>query len=152
MYYYLMWIWPLTYLSIPLLNVFARTTSLPGGQLTTLGSIGMWVGVAFLVVIPRFATMNLSLHILLLKSAAPSPTVLGSTFGLAQTVTCMARAMTPALASSLFAYTFTGHFLGGMGLWVVLSCLGLLGVLAATRLREDSYSYSYSTSESESSD
>ena len=60
MYYYLMWMWPLTYISLPLLNVFARMTTLPNGHLSVMGQIGMWVGIAVLVAIPRLATMNLS--------------------------------------------------------------------------------------------
>jgi hypothetical protein len=88
------------------------------------------------------------------KGAAPSKESLGATFGLAQSVGCVARAIAPAFVrsallysgilikntklflSSVFAVSKQYNILAGQFVWIVMAALGVLGVWTAFRIEE----------------
>ncbi|KAG8730174.1 hypothetical protein FRC12_020432 [Ceratobasidium sp. 428] len=74
---------------------------------------------------------------LLVTRSAPSPSALGTVNGLAQMVASASRAVGPAVATSLFAYSIKNNVLGGNLVWVVLVLLALSGVVVASRLPPD---------------
>lgn len=49
---------------------------------------------------PTDSLMLSSLNMILVKQASPGPEALGSTFGLQQSVSCIARALAPAFTRS----------------------------------------------------
>jgi hypothetical protein len=75
-----------------------------------------------------------SVNMILLRDHAPSPSALGTTNGLAQLFMSLARAISPAFASSLFALSVDGHLLGGQ-LWVAAMVgVALVGIAATRRI------------------
>ena len=67
------------------------------------------------------------MNTILIKNAAPSAEALGATFGLAQTVACVARAGSPAFVSTLFALSKKYNILGGNMVWIVMFGVALGG-------------------------
>lgn len=87
----------------------------------------LWTGIGVALAILRCAHMCYSLNVILIKNAAPSAEALGATFGLAQTVACVARAGSPAFVSTLFAMSKKYGLLGGNMVWVVMFGVALCG-------------------------
>jgi len=87
----------------------------------------LWTGIGVALAVLRCAHMCYSLNTILIKNAAPSQRALGATFGLAQTVACVARAGSPAFVSTLFAMSKKYHLLGGSMVWVVMFGVALCG-------------------------
>jgi len=132
LYRALMSVWPLIFAMLPVLNVIARWT-LPEAareddDYKFAASPWLWLGIAVVMATVRLAAMSYSLNVILIKNAAPSQEALGSTFGLSQSVACIARAGSPAFVSSLFALSKKHQILGGNFVWIVMFCVGLLGL------------------------
>ena len=66
--------------------------------------------------------------------AAPNKQSLGSVNGLAQSLTSIARAIGPALSTSLFAFSKEYNVLGGNLVYVVLAILATILVSLSHRL------------------
>ena len=87
---------------------------------------------------------------MLVKFAAPNKESLGSTYGVSQTVACIARAGSPTFVrldfpflqplipdapfSSLFALSIERQLLHGQAVWLVMTVIGFLGVYASRNL------------------
>lgn len=69
-----------------------------------------------------------------ISSASPNKRSLGSTNGLAQTVSSIQHTVGPALADSLFAFSIQSNVLGGNFVYVVLLALVCGGLYVATLL------------------
>lgn len=69
-------------------------------------------------------------------SSSPSPALLGSVNGLAQTVVSFVRALGPAGATSLFAVSTSREWLGGYAIYVIM-CAMTAAALACTLLLPD---------------
>ena len=54
-----------------------------------------------------------------MTSSVDDPRALGSVNGIAQTAASLSRAVGPAMATTLFAYTLQNDWLGGLGVYVV---------------------------------
>jgi hypothetical protein len=65
-----------------------------------------------------------------ITSSVPSPSSLGATNGLSQTLVSFARAVGPALATALFSLSVERNYLGGYAVYLFwgLVSLGSLGV------------------------
>ncbi|PAV20345.1 MFS general substrate transporter [Pyrrhoderma noxium] len=147
LYWALMLLWPALFAILPLLAVLARWTAPPeafaivsssavvdagmeiGGEVplhTYPAGILLWTGIAIALAILRCGHMCYSLNSILTKNATPSQEALGTTFGLAQTVACVARAGSPAFVSSLFAISIRYGVLGGNLVWVVMFVVAML--------------------------
>ncbi|KIJ14374.1 hypothetical protein PAXINDRAFT_169773 [Paxillus involutus ATCC 200175] len=73
-----------------------------------------------------FVVQNMSLPcVLLYLNAAPNPKALGAVNGLSQTTASTARAIGPALATSMFAYSVEHNLLGGYAVYLVMIALTL---------------------------
>lgn len=143
MYMICMWVWPLTFLLLPLLNVIARH----GGESLGNGRNGGYeveknpamealliAGLAVTLALSRIGSLGYSLSLMLVKQYAPNSQVLASTNGLVQFAMCIARSIAPAFVSSVFALSIQKNLLGG-NLWaiiMVLACIG--GVFVSRRI------------------
>jgi MFS family permease len=67
-------------------------------------------------------------------ASAPNKHSLGATNGLSQTSVSIARAIGPALATSLYSVSVEHNLLGGYAVYVILFILSCLGILLALRL------------------
>ena len=79
---------------------------------------GVWLGCIFM-------------HV---TESAPNRKSLGAINGLAQTAVSSARAIGPALSSSLFSFSVQYNIMGGYGVYTALTSLAGLGILLAAQL------------------
>ena len=66
--------------------------------------------------------------------SAPNRRSLGAINGLAQTTASSARAIGPALSTSLFSFSVQQDILGGYGVYAILASLAALAILLAKKL------------------
>ena len=76
-----------------------------------------------------------------ISSAIPNKRSLGEMNGLAQTVASVQRAVGPAAAGSLFAFSVTNNILGGNFVYVVLFMLVGIGLYFALRLPKHAWTH-----------
>ena len=76
------------------------------------------------------------------SSAAPNKRSLGAMNGLAQTVVSTQRAVGPAAAASLFAFSLQNNILGGQFAYVVLLSLACVGLYVAFQLPRNTWKVS----------
>ena len=74
-------------------------------------------------------------------SSVESPRALGSVNGIGQTGASLARALGPAVATSLFAFTLQNNWLGGLGVYVVLIAISLCRMPLAYMLPEKEWEH-----------
>jgi len=74
-------------------------------------------------------------------SSVKSPRALGSVHGVGQTAASLARAIGPAMATSLFAYTLQNDLLGGLGVYVALITISLSCLPLAHKLPEKAWEH-----------
>ncbi|KZV87301.1 MFS general substrate transporter [Exidia glandulosa HHB12029] len=134
----LMAIYPFLFIMLPFLNVVARNNLADDSddKLTPHGSALVWTSIAVILILARTGGMCSSANMISIKHAAPSQDALGSTFGVAQTVAAVARGISPAMASSLFAVTLEHSLLNGWFVWVIMFMVGIVSVLAASQVKD----------------
>ncbi len=76
-----------------------------------------------------------------ISSAAPNRRSLGATNGLAQTMVSIQRAVGPAAAASLFAFSLSYNILGGNFVYAVLLALVCVGLGVAMQLPKTMWKY-----------
>ncbi|KIM27572.1 hypothetical protein M408DRAFT_330004, partial [Serendipita vermifera MAFF 305830] len=128
-------LWIVTFAGFPFLNLLARRFILEGSSPKT-GIYILWLGIGSLVFISRITSMTFSLAITLVRRAAPDKRILGSTYGVSQTIACVARALGPACVSSLFALSVDKQIMGGNLVWVVMAATGMSCMLSSWRLTD----------------
>lgn len=69
-----------------------------------------------------------------ITTSAPNKRSLGATNGLSQMTVSIARAIGPALSTSLFSFSVENNIFGGFGVYVVFATLSVLALLLATCL------------------
>jgi MFS family permease len=69
-----------------------------------------------------------------ITTSAPNKRSLGATNGLSQMAVSFARAIGPALATSLFSFSVENNIFGGFGVYIIFVVLSVLALLLATRL------------------
>ena len=69
-----------------------------------------------------------------ITTSAPNERSLGATNGLSQMTVSIARAIGPALSTSLFSFSVENNILGGFGVYVIFATLSVLALLLASRL------------------
>ena len=67
-------------------------------------------------------------------ASAPNRRSLGATNGLSQTTVSIARAIGPAMSTSLFSFSVERNILGGYGVYAFFCTLSVLAVLLASQL------------------
>jgi len=70
-----------------------------------------------------------------------TPRVLGSVRGIGQTGASLTRALGPAVATSLFAFTLENDWLGGLGVYIVLITIALCGIPLVYKLPEKEWEH-----------
>lgn len=70
-----------------------------------------------------------------------SQRALGSVHGVGQTGASLARALGPAMSTSLFAFTLQNDWMGGLGVYVVLITISLSGLPLACKLPEKAWEH-----------
>lgn len=74
---------------------------------------------------------------ILVKDSAPDPSSLGATNGLTQFCQCFARAFSPALTSSLFAFSVGSGHVALRYLWVVaLAGVSMFGTTFSRKIEQ----------------
>ncbi|KAL5632730.1 hypothetical protein ACGC1H_005624 [Rhizoctonia solani] len=114
----------LSVLTFPL----GRAIALAGGKR------GAYLGAALVLVVRCIAGLVFLCNMLLVNRAAPGRRSLGTVNGLAQMVASASRAVGPASATSLFAFSVKNNIMGGNLIWLVLSLAAVLGVVAACQI------------------
>ena len=72
-----------------------------------------------------------------ITAAAPNRRCLGALNGVAQTTASVARAVGPAAATSLFAYSIHNDFMGGYGVYIVLVFVSVATMPLVAMLPDD---------------
>ncbi|KAH9046375.1 MFS general substrate transporter [Lactarius deliciosus] len=115
----------LVYALFPFENMLARGT----------GTVGIaWPLIVLQLVARSVSDMGFSSVFMFVASAAPNKRSLGALNGLAQTVVSTQRAVGPAAAASLFAFSLQNNVLGGQFAYAVLLSLACVGLCMAVQL------------------
>ncbi|CAE6416381.1 unnamed protein product [Rhizoctonia solani] len=101
------------------------------------GKNGAYLGVGAMLVVRCIGGMVFVCNMLLVTRSVPFGRSRGTVNALAQMVASASRAVSPVMATSLFAFSVKGGILGGNFIWLVLSLVALLGVAAAYRIPND---------------
>ncbi|KAF4608969.1 hypothetical protein EYR40_001322 [Pleurotus pulmonarius] len=139
MYTFFMGVWPLAFAALPVLNVIARASASSSsesdgaapGVVSAQGQTVLWSGIVLCLCVARTGYLAHSLSMLLIKRYAP-PSALASTNGLVQFSLCLARAVSPAFISSLFALSTEKNLVGGR-LWVVVMLFMSIGATVTSK-------------------
>ncbi|KAF8905972.1 major facilitator superfamily domain-containing protein [Gymnopilus junonius] len=124
-----MMFWPLTYLTLPVLNLIARGGMVMGGQhgeLQPSTSYAIWLGITQVMVMSRIGCLAYSVSLILVKQNS-SATALGKTNAIVLWGMCLARALAPAFVSSFFALSVDKRVFGGFLWLVVMIAISLAG-------------------------
>ncbi|CAA7266806.1 unnamed protein product [Cyclocybe aegerita] len=114
------------FLSFPIINLLARAY---GQQ-----SVQVWTVIVVLLALLAFMDMAYGTIFMFITSSAPNKRSLGATNGLSQTTVSIARAIGPALSTSLFSFSVQKNILGGYGVYALFAVLSVFAVFLATRL------------------
>ncbi|KAH9481792.1 Major facilitator-type transporter psiT2 [Psilocybe cubensis] len=114
------------FLLFPMINICA----LHFGQQST----AVWCLIAILLAMLAFMDMAYGTIFMYITTSSPNKRSLGATNGLSQTTVSIARAIGPALSTSLFSYSVEKRLLGGFGVYAIFSILSVFALYLATRL------------------
>lgn len=120
----------LLYALFPFENMLARGT----GTATVV-----WPLIVLQLVSLSVSDLGFSSVFMFVSSAAPNKRSLGAMNGLAQTVVSIQRAVGPAAAASLFAFSLQNNILGGQFAYAVLLSLACVGLCVAVQLPRDTW-------------
>jgi len=125
----LMSMWILAFLFAPIGSAIVRFSN---GHATMA-----WLGVVFILAPVRVAGLNFPLNAILVRSSAPSKEVMGSMFGLQQTMSAFARAVSPTFISSLYAFSLDHREIAdGNLVWFVMVALAIYGAYVSSRVSD----------------
>ncbi|KAF8875898.1 hypothetical protein BD779DRAFT_1804459 [Infundibulicybe gibba] len=96
----------------------------------------VWLCIVMLVSLMILVDMAFGCIFIYVTASSPNQHSLGATNGLSQMGVSFARALGPALATSLFSFSVEKNMLGGYAVYVVLSCISCLVMFLAVRLPE----------------
>ncbi|KAH9036963.1 hypothetical protein EDB85DRAFT_2142749 [Lactarius pseudohatsudake] len=120
----------LLYALFPFENMLARGT----------GTVAVvWPLIILQLVAISASDMGFSSVFMFVSSAAPNKRSLGALNGLSQTVVSTQRAVGPAAAASLFAFSLQNNILGGQFAYVVLLSLACIGLCVAVQLPRNTW-------------
>ena len=94
-----MYIWPIAFGCLPILNLLARTSS---NGAACVSPAFIWTGLLTLLALSKLGAIPHGLSMLLIKRHAPSPASLGRSNGLVQFAMCVGRAIGPVVVNTLF--------------------------------------------------
>ncbi|KAG8765864.1 hypothetical protein FRC12_007240, partial [Ceratobasidium sp. 428] len=112
--------------SLPVMNMLARR-----------GMMGaMWAVMGAHLLVSCAAFMSFSCMMIFVTSAAPSKSSLGTLNGISQTTISAIRAIGPASATSLFAFSVERNVWGGWFVYAVLAAVNVLGIGSSFWLKD----------------
>ncbi|KAI9511010.1 MFS general substrate transporter [Russula earlei] len=117
-----------TFVLFPLENVVVRQASLRDKE------AAVWPFIIVQLLMIAISDMGFSSVFMYISSAPPNKRSLGATNGLAQTVVSIQRAIGPAAATSLFAFSLENNIMGGNFTFAVLLLLVFVGLFVAVQL------------------
>ncbi|KAJ8072018.1 hypothetical protein PM082_015576 [Marasmius tenuissimus] len=111
---------------MPICNVIARAH----------GGVDGWCWGIIALIVVSAVVMDLAYGsiFMFVTSSAPNKNSLGATNGLSQTAVSIARAIGPAMATSLFSLSVQEDILGGYGVYALFCTLSVGGVVLGTML------------------
>ncbi|KAF9498816.1 MFS general substrate transporter [Pleurotus eryngii] len=114
----------------PVMNTLARS-----------GAPAIYVWIVLIIQLGMCVVMDMSYSciFMFITAAAPNRRSLGATNGLSQTTVSVARAIGPAMTTSLYSFSVQYHFLGGKLVYVILMVLTLFALALAKKLPEDGW-------------
>jgi hypothetical protein len=120
---------PCSFVTLSTLNFIARIGFDEASGIVSPHTTGLlWAGIVLVLMMVRIGNLSFCLSMLLTKEHSPNAASLGACNGLVQFAMCLARAVSPALLSSVFALSIDNNLLGGY-FWVfVVVAIGLAGV------------------------
>lgn len=110
---------------LPIISLLARQYGL---------SPIVWVFIVFVLVLLSLLDMAYGCIFMFVTASAPNRRSLGATNGLSQTTVSIARAIGPAMSTSLFSFSVERNILGGYGVYAFFCTLSVLAILLASRL------------------
>jgi len=135
LYNFSMCMFPCAFVVLSTLNFIARTGFDEVSNTISPHATGMvWTGIALVLTMLRIGNLSYSISMMLTKESSPNPASLGASNGLVQFSMCLARAISPAFTSSVYALSVDHNWLGGY-LWViVVVAIALGGVYQSTMI------------------
>ena len=126
---------------LPLINFVARRWGqlsivvclLVGILLVMIAFMDLAYGMCHHLVYP-LSNFHLGTIFMFITTSAPNKRSLGATNGLSQMTVSIARAVGPALSTSLFSFSVENNIFGGFGVYVIFTILSVLALLLATYL------------------
>lgn len=113
------------FLIFPVVNIVAKKLGV---------SLLVWVLVGCQLVLLFFMDTAYGCIFMYITASAPNKRSLGATNGLSQTTVSAARAIGPALSTSLFSFSVERNILGGYGVYAFFTVFSALSLLLAVRL------------------
>ncbi|KAF8886154.1 major facilitator superfamily domain-containing protein [Infundibulicybe gibba] len=115
------------YLLFPVMSAVAQRSGV---------NIIVWLVIALVLTLMSFMDMGYGCIFMYVTASSPNKHSLGATNGLAQTSVSLARALGPAISTSLFALSVEKNLLGGYAVYAILLAISCLAILLAIRLPE----------------
>ncbi|KAF5327242.1 hypothetical protein D9619_004767 [Psilocybe cf. subviscida] len=97
---------------------------------------GVWALVFMILFLLFFMYSSYGCIFMYVTESAPDRRSLGAVNGLAQTTVSMARAVGPALSTSLFSLSIQHNIMGGYGVYFIMIVFTMLALLLAVQLPE----------------
>ncbi|KAF9231940.1 MFS general substrate transporter [Melanogaster broomeanus] len=97
----------------------------------------IWVLLTCQLILTVIMDMAFSCILMYITAAAPNRRSLGALNGLAQTTASVTRAIGPAWATSLFAYSIQHNVMGGYGVYVAIILLAFAALPLSAKLPDD---------------
>ncbi|KAG1819574.1 major facilitator superfamily domain-containing protein [Suillus subaureus] len=139
MYSFCMGIWPYTFLVLPLLNLIARAgLDETTGELGTATVALLWVGIAFVLMLTKIASLAYTVSMILIKENAPNAASLGQSNGIVQFAMCFARSFSPFVVSALFSISTEYNLLCGQLWLVIMVTVSFLGLTTSRKVEQNS--------------
>ncbi|KXN84876.1 hypothetical protein AN958_12006 [Leucoagaricus sp. SymC.cos] len=113
------------YMLMPIMSLCARNAGV--GPL-------VWALVILELALMVLMDMSYGCIFMFVTASSPNKRSLGATNGLSQMTVSIARAIGPALSTSLFSYSVQNNILGGYGVYLLMIILSLLSLVVATML------------------
>jgi len=122
--------WPylLVFIAFPLMNIYARRFGV-----TSV----VWIVIAIVLVMMAVMDLAFGCIFMFVTASAPNKRSLGAVNGLSQTTVSVARAIGPAMATSLFSLSVDQNLLGGYAVYAILFVFSCLAMLLAVQLPHD---------------
>jgi len=108
--------WPIVFATLPILNIIARSELVHEPGIASTSNIMFWAVLMFVVAVSRIGGTAYSLGLILMRTNTTNPAALAVSNGLVSCAMTLARIMSPALVSSIFALSQEYHLLEGY-LW-----------------------------------